>query len=392
MTSHATDVLIIGAGLAGAAAAWRLAQAGRTVTLVERTVPGNAEGSSHGSARIFRYAYPDFLYTDLVCRARQGWDELERSSGSELIRLTGALDHGEDRDPRGLARVLEAAGVDHEVLPAGQAQERWPQFHLSGEVLWHPAAGVIDAAAAVRVMLDAAEQTGRVRVLTGWDVEEVERTASNGFEARSSIGERVEAAKVVVAAGGWLPRLLRSAALPEAFLASFPALEVRQEQAFHMPYRDAADVGAGAPPWPTFIHKTPGMQAYGLPGGRDAGFRGQKLAQFNGGPVIASAQDQDGRIHPEMRERMISYARQYLPGLIPEPYAETTCLFTSTATEDFVLDEADGVVVVSACSGHGAKFAPLLGELVADAVAGGAGVPEVFRVTHHQKQHAKRGA
>jgi len=77
---------------------------------------------------------------------------------------------------------------------------------------------------------------------------------------------------------------------------------------------------------------------------------------------------------------VVDYVRRFLPGLAPEPYAETTCLFTNTPTEDFVIDGVDGVTVLSACSGHGAKFAPLLGELAADVVLGTASMPAQLRV------------
>ena len=103
------DVVVIGAGLAGAATAWQLARGGHEVTLVERTRPAAAEGSSHGSARIFRYPYADLLYTELVVRARAGFDELEASSGRQLITPTGELDFGAVRNPRALAAVLAAA-------------------------------------------------------------------------------------------------------------------------------------------------------------------------------------------------------------------------------------------------------------------------------------------
>jgi sarcosine oxidase len=85
-------------------------------------------------------------------------------------------------------------------------------------------------------------------------------------------------------------------------------------------------------------------------------------------------------IDPENRRRVAEYVREYLPGLVPEPYAETTCLFTNTPTEDFVIDSAEGITVVSPCSGHGAKFAPVIGELAADVASSAGGVPARFRV------------
>src|SRR5262249_2154022 len=132
--------------------------------------------------------------------------------------------------------------------------------------------------------------------------------------------------------------------------------------------------------WPTFIHGGSTMLTYSLPGGRDAGFRGQKLAEFNGGPDISSAVQQTATIDPANRAKLIDYVTRFVPGLVPEPYAETTFLFTHTATEVFVLDQADGVPLVPACSGHGVKFAPLIGDIAADVATGSAAAPAPFRV------------
>ena len=133
------------------------------------------------------------------------------------------------------------------------------------------------------------------------------------------------------------------------------------------------------PEWPTFIHKSAAIQTYGLPGGRDASFAGQKVAEYNGGKLIPSAAAQTGAVDPDNRRRVVDYVQKYLPGLDPEPYAETTCLFTNTPTEDFLIDRAEGLTVLSPCSGHGAKFAPLIGQWAADLATGTGEVPARFR-------------
>ena len=364
--------VVVGAGLAGAATACSLARRGLEVSVLERDVPAAHDGSSHGSARIFRYAYPDRFWTDLVVRARAGFDELEGLSGRRLITPTGSLDFGSTRDPELLASVLQASGVEHEVLGREEARGRWPQIAFDTDVLWHPGAGVIDAETTVLTQVELARQHG-AQVFSGWELRSVAPTGT-GYRLTSADGRRLEAENVVVAAGGWLPRLLADLALPQEFLERVPALEVSQEQAFHFPYRDAEPP---ATPMPTFIHKSPRIQTYSLPGGRDAGFRGQKLAEFNAGRKLGSAAEQDEVVDPSNRERVIAYVEEFLPGLVPEPYAETTCLFTNTPTEDFVLDRAEGITLVSPCSGHGAKFSPLVGELAADVATGGKG-PERF--------------
>ncbi len=369
------EFVILGAGLAGASAAWQLARRGQSVTVLERTTPANPQGSSHGSARIFRYAYLEQLYCDLVVRAHRGWDELERESGQELITTTGCVDFGELRRPETLAAVLSRAGVDHDLLSAEEATARWPQFTFDTPVLWHPGAGVLDPDRTVEAMLELVRASGQARILTDWEATGIERTRT-GFRVRSSAGETVEGSRIIVAVGGWLPDAVQGLGLPSRLVTSMPPIEVRQEQAYHFPYR--SQTGAS---WPAFIHKSSDLQTYGLPGGRDADFRGHKVAQYNGGPTIRSASSQDGLVREANRRLMVEYVESHLPGLEPQPYAETTCLFTNTPTDDFIMDAEDDVTVVSACSGHGAKFAPLLGELAVDLAMGTGSVPAEFRLS-----------
>ena len=265
-----------------------------------------------------------------MVRARAGFDELEVLAGHQLITPTGSLDFGAAPNPRVLAQVLAEAGVEHELLSNEQARERFPQIATDTEVLWHPGAGVIDAETTVKVMVDAAVAAG-ANLVTGWPVDGVTANGS-GYRVHSDDGRSLDAERVVVAAGGWLPTLLDRLPLPDAFREALPRLEVSQENAYHFPYRDRQA------PWPTFIHKDSAIQTYSLPGGRDAEFRGQKLAEYNAGRKMSTAADQDGRIDPANRDRIIAYVERYLPGLVPEPYAETTCLFTNTPTEDFLID------------------------------------------------------
>jgi sarcosine oxidase len=382
VTTESASYAIVGAGLAGAAAAWRLAQSGAEVIVLERDRPASELGSSHGSARIFRYAYPEQFYTDLVVQSKAGWDELETASGRRLITPSGALDFGAVRDPARLATVLERAGVEHEMFSAAEARVRWPQLAFDTEALWHPGAGVIDAESSVNAMLDLAQAAG-ARVFIGWEVERVERGAGAGYVLSSASGDTVHAEQVIVAAGGWLPALLADLALPAGFAERMPQFEVRQENAFHFPYRDERQNGEaprrGSASWPTFIYKGEDIQVYGLPGGRDAEYRGQKIAEYNGGRAIASASEQDRRIDPANRDRVRGFVEEFAPGLRPESYAETTCLFTNVPREDMIIDRAEGITIVSPCSGQGAKFAPLLGELVYDLVAGTQVARERFR-------------
>jgi len=189
-------VVIVGAGLAGAASAWSLARRGRSVVLVEQFAAGHTSGSSHGSARIVRRAYGDGLYVSLTGEAFELWREVESESGVSLLRMLGGLDFGPRRDVSGIAALLTSAGVANSVLPAAEAALRWPGMQFEGDVLFHSQAGTIDSAAAVSALVSLAVSRGAdVR----YSVAAVSVTSS-GTVALTD-GSSISAPSVVVAAG-----------------------------------------------------------------------------------------------------------------------------------------------------------------------------------------------
>ncbi|HVX44129.1 MAG TPA: FAD-dependent oxidoreductase [Mycobacteriales bacterium] len=355
------DIAVVGAGLAGAATAWAAARRGRSVALFEQFGLGHNRGSSHGSARIFRRAYADPLYVHLTGRARELWTELEAESGRQLLQVTGGIDYGRAREPEKIARLLAAAGVDHELLPARAAGERWPGIAFDGPVLFHPQAGVIDADRAIAAFLDGA---GDAVISENTPVVRLE-PESKGVRIVTA-EQTFRAGCVVVAAGGWVAGLLDG-------LIALPPLRVTQQDVFHFRYADSA---AG---WPTFVHDT-GVTTYGLPGGRDGGPDGAQKIGEHGPGRVTTAENRDGTVDPMVRERMIAYVQRWFPGLVPEPINEKTCLYTWTPNEDFIIDRKGPIVVCSPCSGHGAKFAPLIGELAAGLATGDGDVPDRFRL------------
>src|SRR4029077_18098230 len=128
MRAEQADVVVIGAGLAGSAAAWALAGRGRSVGLLEAFQPGHRRGSSHGSARIFRRAYPDPLYVRLTGQAQVLWRQLADEAGEELVTSTGAIDYGPARIQEKMYEILTGFGVSAELIPAAAAggQRAWP--------------------------------------------------------------------------------------------------------------------------------------------------------------------------------------------------------------------------------------------------------------------------
>lgn len=342
----------------GAATAWQLARQGHEVTLIEAYDIGHKYGSSHGSSRIYRRAYADPLYVRLTGEARELWQELERDTGTQLLRLTGGLDFGASRDPEGIADILAAAAVPHELLTAAEATERWPQFRFGGPVLHHPDAGTVDADATVAAAVHRAAELG-ARVLTGVRVTGAD-IRNDGRVALRSEGPTVVADTVVIASGAWLPRL----AAPLGILKPLPPLRVTQQQVFHFRRRDP-----GATTWPVFVHKDE-LSLYGLPSGSDGGpLPAFKVAQHDEG-TPTTADTRTGTIDPASRDKVTAWVARTLPGLDPTPVAEASCLYTTTPDEDFVLDRTGPFVVVSPCSGHGAKFTPLIGRMAADLALG----------------------
>ena len=143
---------------------------------------------------------------------------------------------------------------------------------------------MIDAETTVHTMVDAAAGHG-AEVLTDWPVRRVEATGT-GYRVQSDDAQ-IDAERIVVAAGGWLPTLLEQLPLDPNFRDALPRFVVSQENVYHFPYRDSAEG------WPTFIHSDDAIYTYSLPGGRDAAFHGQKLAEYNGGRKINTAARSD---------------------------------------------------------------------------------------------------
>jgi sarcosine oxidase len=365
MSTERADVVIVGAGLAGSAAAWALARRGRSVALLEAFEPEHRRGSSHGSARIFRRAYPDPLYVRLTGQAQALWGRLADEAGEEIVTVTGAVDYGPSRAPEKMYEILTAQGVPAELMPPGAAAERWPGLSFGSEpVIFHPDGGVIDPERAMAAMRRIAV-AGGAQVSFGTRVLRVE---ADGDGATVHTADRSwHAPAVIVAAGAWLEPLL-GAQVP------LPPLAVTQTQAFHFAPR-----APGA--WPVFISHDE-VVIYGLPAGRDGEVPGAvKLGEHGG--TITTGDGRDGIVDPAARDRIGAFVRQHLPGLDPDPAGEVTCLYTSTANEDFILDRHGPFVVCSPCSGHGAKFAPLVGEIAADLACGGPSPERRFTLAAH---------
>ncbi|PZE29317.1 FAD-dependent oxidoreductase [Curtobacterium sp. MCLR17_055] len=354
---HTAPVVVIGAGVVGAATAYALTARGERVVLVEQHARGHHLGSSHGATRIFRQGYADPEYIALTTRALALWEALEAAAGEELIVRTGAVDHGRPEVVDAIAAALADADIPHESLTPDQAAARWPGIAFEGNVLAHPSAGRIRSDRTIEVFLTLAEATGLADLRFDTRVTGLEDHGDD-VTVTLSDGSAVRTASVVAAVGSWAPTLVGGLLARRG--AGLPAIRVTQEQPAHFPSHlpDAA--------WPSFVHWADGDDVYGLltPG------EGVKVGFHGTGPVV----DPDYRDFvpvPAEAERLQAYVARYVPGVDATKPEFISCLYDNSPDEDFVIDRVGPLTVATGFSGHGFKFAPLLGEMLADLATGG---------------------
>jgi sarcosine oxidase len=365
------SVAVVGGGAMGSAAAWQLALRGHRVILFEQYQPGHTRGASHGSSRIFRHAYSHRRYIDLAARAARLWRQLERVDGERVYTRTGAVDHGNPVEIHALGIALGEAGVEHSLLSPRAAQQQWPGLRFDTMVLHHPEAGRLNADLAVAAMQRRAAAEG-AQVWHNSPVTGIRRGAA-GVRVLIASGS-VKFDHVVVAAGAWTPELL--AGVPEV-ARDIPELTTTQEQPAHFV---PTEVPSG---WPSFIHHPgadyTGPGIYGL-----SSVDGIKVGEHGTGPRV-QPDTRDFRPDPESVERLRSYAAHWLPGVDPATVSASTCLYTTTPDHNFIIDRRGPITVAAGFSGHGFKFAPAIGELVAGLVNDTCPAPELFALGRHRQ-------
>lgn len=356
------DVIVLGLGAMGSAAAHHLARAGYDVVGIDRHHPPHPHGSSHGKTRVIRTAYfehPD--YVPWVERAWDLWRDLEEASGREVLTRTGGVHLGtpEGTQVPGARRSLDRHGRPFEELDPSGIRERYPAFapREDHRAVVERQAGFVDVHAAIRAHLERAEAHGAELVFGeqawGW--------AEKRDDVRVSThqGSAFVAGDVVAAVGPWLGKYTQDLEL---------GVEVERQVQFVVdPPGDPLYTGGDRLPVFTF-EPEPGTVFYGVH--RPDGL--VKVALHHDGRTVdpdeVSRIVDDGDEAP-LRELLATYA----PGL-DGPVRETmVCLYTNTPDRHFLLDrhpEGRRVVLVSPCSGHGFKFAPAIGEAVEQLVTG----------------------
>jgi sarcosine oxidase len=351
------DVIVIGVGGMGSAAAAHLAARGAKVLALERFDLAHDFGSSHGLSRIIRLAYWEHpAYVPLVRRAYALWRELEIASGDSLLVVTGSIDAGpaSSVNVTGARSACERFDLAYQELDAGALAARFPGYRLPIDAvsIYQPDGGLLRPEACIRAHVDRARRFGadvRPRQqVRAWEA------SDRDVRVVTADGEH-RAARLVLAAGPWTGSLLSAAApvlVPE-----------RQVVLWTEPLRPAwFRIGV----FPVFYVNLPGGPFYGFPAHDDRGF---KIGRYHHRrePVDPDAVDRACSAADE--EVLRAGIRSYFPGADGPTQAMTTCLFTNTPDEHFVIDCLAGaprVAVAAGFSGHGFKFCSVVGEILAD--------------------------
>lgn len=360
------DVVVAGLGVAGAATTLALARSGASVVALDPNPPGHHLGSSHGETRITRVAVGEGdAYVPLVARSHECWRELESEDAGELLVTCGLLvlggpggtHHGRGSFVDATVWRARRHGIDHELLDPADVAARFEAIvPPAAPAYFEPGGGYLHAEACVRALCDAARRHG-ARLAYGDEVLGWEDTGSRlRVHARSG---PTEADRLVVCAGPWLPELVPA-------LAS--TLTV-QRQVVH--WLEVEPDGAGAlgelPAYLWFHGDGVADMFYGFPllGGRAAGLK--VATEVYGAPTTPGTVDR-GVARGAARALHAEHVHGRLAGVRPSAVASSVCLYTVADDFGFVLDAVPGdprVVVVSACSGHGFKHAPAVGECAA---------------------------
>ncbi|HEX7090098.1 MAG TPA: N-methyl-L-tryptophan oxidase [Longimicrobiales bacterium] len=357
------DIVVVGLGAMGSAAAFHLARRGLRVLGLDRFTPPHGFGSSHGRTRIIREAYFEHpLYVPLVRRAYELWAELEELSGRRILLRTGGLMIGPPDGAlvEGARRSALEHGLAFRELSAAELVRRASGFRPAEDMvaIEEPRAGVLFPETAIEAHLALARGAGaELRVeepVVEWSA------AAGGVEVTTEQG-RYTAARLVLAAGAWLPGLVAELGLP---------LTVnRQVQHWYRP--DPPTHLFDPERFPIFICEyAPDAMWYGFPDTGD----GVKVAVHHQGEP-ARPDTLRRTVTDEEAEPVAALLRRFMPAALGPRIESAVCMYTNTPDDHFIIDahpEHPHVLLVSPCSGHGFKFSPVIGELVAELATGAA--------------------
>jgi monomeric sarcosine oxidase len=357
-TERHFDVIVLGGGTMGTAAAWALGKRGLKTLLLEQFHHVHDQGSHGGETRVIRHAYAESPeYVPLVRRADQLWQELQASVGEQVLVRCGGLELAAPgfAHARAARASADAHGLSYEWLTPEEVVSRWPAFRVpeDWDALYSPDSGFLLTEGALRRMADAARALGATIL---------EQTQAVGWGAElehvwvDTPVDRYEADALIVTAGAWATKSIADLDLPIQLLRKT------------LWWQEVVDPRQFEPErFPVFITDSPAGEIYGFP---VYGAPALKIANHAGGELV-DLETVDRSTRPGENRDCLELAAQVLPGVTSRVMKSAVCLYAMTPDTDFIVDRhplLPRVAIGAGFSGHGFKFAPAIGELLTELI------------------------
>lgn len=358
MSANTYDVIVVGLGGMGSSAAYHLAARGQRVLGLEKFTPAHDRGSSHGGSRIIRQSYfEDPAYVPLLLRAYELWEQLATDAEREVYRVTGGLFSGppDCLTVAGSLRAAQEWSLPHELLDAAQIRNRFPTFAPRHDdvALYEAKAGFARPEMTVQAHLDLAERAD-AELHFGEPVLEWAE-AGGGVRVTTERGTYT-AGQLVICPGAWAPQLLAEFGIP---------ITIERQVLYWL---DPVGGTSSYVNHPIFIHENAkGEQVYGFPA-IDGPAGGVKVAFFRKG-VVCTPETIDRQVYDREIAEMREAVAELLPALDGPCLDTATCMYSNTPDEHFVIarhPDCANITVACGFSGHGFKFVPVVGEILAD--------------------------
>ena len=357
MRNERFDAIVVGIGGMGSSTLYQLARRGRRVLGLEKYDVPHSMGSSHGQTRIIRLAYyEDPSYVHLLRRAYELWREIQTRSGEQLLHVTGSIDAGPPSSWvfKGSLQSCLEHDLPHEVLTSDELSQRYPAWQLPQETLavYQPEGGFLLPERCIVSFVEAAQAAG-AQVHAREEVVDWEPIA-DGVRVITNRATYV-ADRLVITAGAWNAHLL-------PFLDGLTIPE-RQVLGWFQPHRPEL---FGPDMFPVFNLLVDEGRFYGFPVHGIPGFKFGKYHHFEEA-VEPESYDREPRLEDELLLR--EFSSRYTPDGNGPTMSLATCMFTNTPDKHFLIDvhpQFPQVSFASPCSGHGFKFASVMGEIMAD--------------------------
>jgi sarcosine oxidase len=371
MTDDSVDTIIVGGGVMGCAAAYHLAKDGQRVLLLEQFTIGNNQGSSHGAARLFRLVHAEADYIQLARLAYTNWREIEAESHAHLLQQVGGLDIGSPQALESFHTAMQAAGVPFEPLDRDEIIRRYPLFVLPEDTagLYQKDYCLMAADRCVATLATLARRYG-ARIIEGQRVRQI--SASNSSVQVRTDQADYRAGELILSAGSWLRPLAQPLDL------DLPLTVTKELIAYFRPKDPAAFMPDR---FPLFRQHLAGKQARWGVGFPIFNHTAVKMTMDCTGPVV-DPEDPDRKVEKPQLDLLRNYAATILPTLGTDIVQAETCRYTMTPDEDFIIDHHPAhpqIIIASPCSGHGFKFAVLIGRILADLAVHGTTVHNIDR-------------